>query len=55
VAIVAEGERSALERLAEAVSVGPPGASVRDVEVSWTTPVGGLDGFGIRSGSHPGD
>jgi acylphosphatase len=55
VAVVAEGERSALERFAEALSVGPPGASVRDVDVQWTAAVGGLLGFGIRSGAHPGD
>jgi acylphosphatase len=55
VAVVAEGERSALERLAEALSIGPPGASVRDVDVLWTRVVGGFDGFGIRSGTHSGD
>ena len=55
VAVVAEGERSALERLAEALSVGPPGASVRDVDVQWTGVVGGFVGFGIRSGAHSGD
>jgi acylphosphatase len=55
VAVVAEGERADLERLAEALSVGPPGASVRDVEVEWSASTGGLQGFAVRSGSHPGD
>jgi acylphosphatase len=55
VTVVAEGERSALEQLAEALSVGPPGAAVRDVDLRWARPTGGFLGFGIRSGAHPGD
>lgn len=33
--IIAEGERSALETLIGAVRGGPPGAAVRDLEVTW--------------------
>lgn len=55
VAVVAEGDRGALERLAERLAAGPPGASVNDVDVRWTRAAGGFLGFGIRSGTHPGD
>jgi len=55
VAVVAEGDRTALERLAEALAVGPEGAAVRDVDVRWRRASGGFVGFGIRSGAHPGD
>jgi acylphosphatase len=55
VALVAEGDRRALERLVEAVSVGPPGAAVRDVTLRWSAACEGFTGFAIRAGSHPGD
>ena len=51
----AEGPANALERLAEALSVGPPGASVTDLEVQWGSAMGDVAGFVIRSGSHSGD
>jgi len=52
---VAEGDRAELERFAERLSVGPPGASVRDVDLRWSPAAGGFDRFGVRSGAHSGD
>ena len=36
VEVVAEGERSALLKLLEALGSGPPGAEVSGVKTSWT-------------------
>lgn len=55
VGVAAEGARAALEQFVERLSVGPPGASVRDVDLRWSGATGAFDGFAIRSGSHPGD
>ena len=51
----AEGPRGVLERFADALSVGPAGATVTHVDVRWGTATGAFDGFAVRSGSHPGD
>jgi acylphosphatase len=55
VAFVADGPPTALERLLEIVSVGPPGAFVQDVDVRWGAADGSFSGFGVRSGWHSGD
>jgi acylphosphatase len=52
---VAEGPRDALEAFVARVSVGPPGASVEDVDIRWRHASGEFEGFAIRSGGHPGD
>jgi acylphosphatase len=52
---VAEGSRSDLERLLEALRDGPPGAVVTDVSERWTPATGGMTGFTVRSAGHRGD
>jgi acylphosphatase len=47
VEVVAEGERAALERLAEALRRGPGAARVTHVQVSWAEPTGRCAGFAI--------
>lgn len=55
VELIAEGTTNALEQLLAAVREGPPAGRVGSVEVSRSPAVGGLAGFRIRSGDHPGD
>ena len=55
VAAVAEGPVAALEQFAELLSVGPPGATVTDIDVRWGPATGGFTGFGVRAGAHGGD
>ena len=55
VEVVGEGDRPGLEHFVERLSVGPPGGHVTDVELRWEPATGEFPGFGIRSGSHPGD
>lgn len=55
VELVAEGPTERLDELLAMVREGPPGASVQAVEVTRSPASGGLDGFHIRSGGHPGD
>lgn len=47
VEVVLEGPRTAVDRVAEFVEIGPPQASVRDVE-SYAEEPEGLTGFEIR-------
>ena len=47
VEIEAEGERDAVESLIQAVRVGPRGAYVRDVKVTWREPRDCFPGFHI--------
>ncbi len=51
----AEGPVAALEQFAELLSMGPPGASVTNVDVRWGPATGGFQGFGVRAGGHSGD
>lgn len=55
VELVAEGPPERLEELLEAVHEGPPASSVSAVEVTRSPAAGGLAGFHIRAGGHPGD
>jgi acylphosphatase len=55
VRVVAEGERTDLDHLAERLSVGPAGARVVDVSLGWSAATGAEAGFSVRSGSHGGD
>jgi acylphosphatase len=55
VGVVAEGDPAALEKLREALEVGPPAARVSRVEGDRSPATGGMDRFEVRSGSHPGD
>ena len=48
VRVVAEGPREALEGLLDALRQGPTSAQVTDVEATWTSATGDLDGFGVR-------
>jgi acylphosphatase len=55
VELVAEGPGSHLDELLATVRQGPPASSVHTVEVTRSGALGGLGGFRIRSGDHPGD
>ena len=44
---VFEGEKEDVERMIEFCHRGPPGAIVREVEVSWEEPTGRFQGFRI--------
>jgi len=55
VELVAEGALGRLEQLLDAVRLGPPASVVDAVEVRRSPASGGLSGFRIRSGGHPGD
>ena len=48
VSFVAEGKRELLERLVDAVRVGPSEAAVEDVETEWSTPTNEFYRFEIR-------
>ena len=52
---VAEGPRPDLEALLEAMELGPAGAIVERVRVTWGPGTGTLRDFGIRAGGHRGD
>jgi acylphosphatase len=47
VEVVAEGEKEALDKLVHFCRIGPPGARVRDVSVSWEDFRGEFRGFRI--------
>jgi len=49
VEVVAEGERTELERLAAALREGPPAARVTNVQLSWAEPTGRSAGFSIQA------
>jgi acylphosphatase len=55
VRVVAEGSRSELAALLEAMEQGPAGAVVERVSATWSAPTGTLRDFGIRAGGHSGD
>ncbi len=48
VEVVAEGERTKLEKLAEHLKAGPPAAHVTDVKLKWADFTGEYTGFRIR-------
>ena len=48
VSIVAEGPVDDLNKLLEAVKIGPAEAEVDDVEVSWSSAFGDFDGFRVK-------
>ncbi len=52
---LAEGPRSALELLLEALREGPRGAGVRRVHDTWAGSTGSFSRFDVRSGWHSGD
>ena len=45
---VAEGERSQVQRLIEAMKQGPLGSRVDDARVEWEGPTGEYQQFGVR-------
>lgn len=45
---VFQGEEQAIEKAIAWCHQGPPGAMVREVKVSWTSPEPGLAGFSVR-------
>lgn len=47
VEVLAEGQKAPLETLIEFCHVGPPGASVRSVDVQWLEYTGEFHGFRI--------
>jgi len=48
VEIKAEGQKPQLDRLLDQLKTGPPGASVRRVEIDWSGYTGQFDSFSIR-------
>jgi acylphosphatase len=48
VEVRAEGEKPSLEKLAEYIKVGPPGANVKDIIITWGEYTGSLSAFRIR-------
>ena len=55
VRVVAEGSRSALEDLLDALESGPRGARVDHVDAHWGDARGDVRGFGVRPSGHSGD
>lgn len=51
----AEGPAGELQTFVHVVSVGPPGATVTDLDIRWAAAAGDFAGFVIRGGAHPGD
>ena len=49
VEVTAEGPRSNLEQLLQALRQGPPMARVEDVDFAWLTATGEFTGFSVRS------
>ena len=47
VSIAAEGDRSLLEELIDELRLGPPSASVSDIDVTWTHYSGRLGDFDL--------
>ncbi len=45
VEVRAEGARPALEALVASLRIGPPGAHVEEVDVSWSEATGAYEGF----------
>lgn len=52
---VAEGRRTDLETFLTAIGLGPLGARVEDVVVTWGPARGSFERFSVRSGGHSGD
>jgi len=48
VEVQAEGDREDLEALLKELKVGPSGASVSNIDVTWSDYTGGLSGFNVR-------
>ncbi|MHB8110163.1 MAG: acylphosphatase [Syntrophorhabdaceae bacterium] len=48
VEIICEGERQAVEKLAEWARIGPSGAFVEKCDISWEAYTGGFHSFEIR-------
>lgn len=48
VEVQAEGDKQRLEKLLGQLKIGPPGAWVKEVEVSWSDYSGQFSDFGIR-------
>ena len=55
VRVVAEGDRTSLERLLADLERGPAGAVVERVTSAWMPAIGEFTEFSIRSGWHGGD
>ena len=55
VRVVAEGPRTALDRLVERLEEGPPAALVERVVTRWEPARGLSPGFRIERGAHRGD
>ncbi len=48
VEVMAEGEKTNLEKLAEFLQIGPPGAIVKDIITTWGEYTGNFVNFRIR-------
>ena len=55
VRVVAEGDRSSLERLLAELHRGPVSALVEHITSAWMPATGEFEGFSIRSSWHGGD
>jgi acylphosphatase len=48
VEVTAEGERQSLEQFSDWLREGPPGAFVRDVQITWLPFTGDFEDFEVR-------
>ncbi|MDD5339091.1 MAG: acylphosphatase [Dehalococcoidales bacterium] len=48
VEVIAEGDKANLEKLVEYLEVGPPAASVKEVNTTWGEFTGGFSSFRVR-------
>lgn len=48
VEVQAEGDKQRLEKLAHQLKIGPPGAWVKKVDISWSDYSGQFSDFGIK-------
>lgn len=52
---VIEGPTGAVDRIADALAVGPPGSVVDDISSVRMPATGGFEDFGVRPSGHRGD
>jgi acylphosphatase len=48
VEVVAEGEEESLQNFIKRCHIGPPGAKVEEVKVTWSEAEGNFDGFTVK-------
>lgn len=48
VEVIAEGDKERLQKLVNALQIGPPGATVAEVKITWSDYTGDYPDFSIR-------